>query len=244
MDHHCHFVANCIGMGNHKQFILLLLYSTALAAYTGFFYFRLLFGRGSRSGDVTSGSENISKGLRCLASTASAMRPMITLLIFAWLAVLLTVQLYGIGVDAGIVDRLQASAKEECLAEKVGIPSTAAVGSQRRERWQGWPQVAPLASGSSPFPDASRGVGFGQLHAASNSEEDSSDRTDRRVEAFETAASLPRGPSDRVASDGDAGSEPLRTACCFIRKFWRTLRQEILGEGPWIMWFVPTPAIL
>lgn len=178
---------------------------------------------------------------------------MFPLLVFAWLVALLMVQLYGIGVDAGVVDRLQAAAtstSEDRVAEKVGVSSTAAAEPRRRERWLGWPQAEappPRAvpnSGSSPFPDKNRGVGFGQLlqgAAASTS----GNKESSHSPAAATDVDLPRGPSGRrAASDGDGGPGALTTASHFCRDLWPTLRQEILGEGPWLMWFLPTPANL
>lgn len=175
------------------------------------------------------------------------------MLVFAWLSVLLTVQLYGIGVDAGIVDRLQAATAEDRVAENMGVSSTAAAEPLLRERWLRWPQVAPpprgeLASGSSPYPDMNRGLGLRQVRdtAASTSGKELSQRACHpaaaaAAERFQTAVDLPRGPSYRAASNGDEGSGALKIASCFCRQLWRTLRQEILGEGPWVMWFVPTP---
>lgn len=186
--------------------------------------------------------------------------PMFPLLVFAWLAVLLTVQLHGIGVGAGIVDRLQAAAREDLVAEKAGVLSSEVAEEPRgRERRLGWSQVASapkgaLASGSSPFADLNRGVGHGQLQntAASTSGKESLHRacppaaaaasSTFFAERFQTAVDLPRGPLDRASNDGEI-SGALKTASCFCPKLWRTLRQELLGEGPWIMWFVPTPAV-
>lgn len=218
MDHHCVFVANCIGAGNHKQLLLLVVYAAACAAHASFLYSRL------------------SRRLPVVAPT-----------VFCWLSSLFMQQLYGIGVDAGSVDRLQAAQSEHRAAERVEVPHAAEARL---------PTVA-LASASPPFPDKNRGVGFGALRPNDHPSRRPVAREERTEFAdhpgttgttatykYFPAAGLPRDPFCRAAVDDDGGFGAIVRSAFFCRALWISLREEILGDGPWLLWLVPTPARL
>lgn len=231
MDHHCVFAANCIGAGNHKQLLLLVIYAAACAAHAIFLYSRLL----SRRPPVVAAASTV----------------------FCWLCGLLAQQVYGIGVDAGTVDRLQAAKSEEHhrLAERVGAPHAAAAKARL--------PTAALACAAPSFPDKNRGVGLGALlrldataaaAAPAAAWKERADFADGRPGAtstvtitakdFSEAAGLRRDLFCRAAVDGDGASGAIVRGASFCRGLWSSLREEILGEGPWLLWLVPTPARL
>eukprot|EP00903_Cladosiphon_okamuranus_P019100 g17577.t1 len=204
MDHHCVFAANCIGAGNHKQLLLLVIYAAACAAHTSF-----------------------------LLSRSSRRLPVLAPMVFCWLCALLVQQLYGIGVDAGTVDRLQAANSERRAAKRAAVPKTA------------------LASAPLPLLDKNRGLGLGTLRPDPMSTAAWNERTELAYRPSAgaacaangfPAAGLPPGPFYRAAVD--QGSVAALRGASFCRALWSSLREEILGEGPWVLWFFPTPAKL
>lgn len=338
MDHHCIYAANCVGAGNLKQFLLLLLYSVACAIYANFLYFSRIARYngtgnvgilGSRDGAHSSGDSSasnlghagenamLSKGLqgislgneamasdllsekrvldwhRCMVWIKRACLPIPSVLILAWLMALLAVQLYGIAVDAGKIDRMQAAAtpareaelKTEVARDATEVPDAAfppAIGSARqpaddsRGYTTAWSVASHLerenrgATGRD-FPDDRQALhddalmtteGAVHLSPASGNSVASSEG------GIMQAIRLTRGSWGRRAIEGDAGASAaaenesqacsfgdgnsvgggVRTAACtrtsYLQELWKTVREEILGDGPWIMWLVPTPARL
>ncbi|CAM9319904.1 unnamed protein product, partial [Discosporangium mesarthrocarpum] len=83
MDHHCAFASNCIGAGNQKEFLQLLLYSAA-SRYNA--------------------AHPVKPSMVLWSGTLVGG---LLLLILMWVSALLVSQIYGIGVGAGAIDRLQ-----------------------------------------------------------------------------------------------------------------------------------------
>lgn len=247
MDHHCIYAANCVGAGNHKQFLLLLLYSGACAAHASFL-FLLRFGCSLDptaadsllpfaygSGDTVGVSISNGVGSKVVAPSSwsfarrgglswAVVGGISSLAIFAWLVILLAVQLYGIVVDAGIVDRMQQAAMAASSAEAKVI----AVGGVE----------GGVVNNSSP-------------HSSSAFNPPPGDATTwASTGVFRSVVDLPRGPAAESSSSGGVDGELVSSFCRIGRgascckRSWRTLREETLGEGPWLMWFVPSPAKL
>ncbi len=245
MDHHCVYVANCVGAGNHKQMLLLLVYSSACAAHASFLHTRMfMFHLRRGGGDAGCGLAGVGGGLLpalCGAETLAGrlIPPLLASLVFLWLAALLAQQLYGVAADAGTVDRLQA-------ISKAGVPHAQDAAAST-------PGVV-LRSRSPPVPDRSRGVGFGAIRAATAAAASVAGKEPAgyvgrpaTTTAEMVAVGLPRGRNGGAVGDGGSGAPraDLRASRFFrVREFCRSLREEILGEGPWLMWFVPTPARL
>lgn len=246
MDHHCIYAANCVGAGNHKQFLLLLLYSGACAAHASFlFLFRFgcsldptaadnLLPFASGSGDTVGVSTSNGVGSKIVAPSSwsfarrgglswAVAGGISSLAIFAWLVILLAVQLYGIVVDAGIIDRMQEAATAASSVEAKVITVGGVEG--------GVDNNSPPHSSSAfnPPPPAAA-------------------TTWASTGVFRSVVDLPRGPAAESSSSGGVDGELVscfcrigRGAACCVRS-WRTIREETLGEGPWLMWFIPSPA--
>ncbi|CAM9235206.1 unnamed protein product [Ectocarpus sp. 12 AP-2014] len=220
MDHHCAFVANCVGAGNHKQMLLFLLYSAACAVHAAFLFCRL-----------------------CNASLMAVL----LVGIFSWLVCLMSSQVQGIRVHAGTVDRMQAAAPGYRAAGPAGALSAAPPDPRRQD---GWPGLLPTGRESPPghlqLPDDGRVTPALDGDVSSSTGQDLTQGARRPAFAssggFEVAVSLPRASPGAVAGDAASGGLGLRFRV--IRGLWETVHQEILGEGTWVLWFVPTPARL
>ncbi|CAM9525771.1 unnamed protein product, partial [Laminaria digitata] len=243
MDHHCIYAANCVGAGNHKQFVLLLLYSGACAAHANLLYFRVL-GRGLVDG---------------------LLLPVLAVAVLSWLVAILSVHLYGVAVDAGTVDRMQAASAGRSAEEAAAAAAAAAAGSagsgpaaERGRRlllYRG--RTVPSLRG---LPMPSNRLNSGGACASAPSATGESARSAafpparRREGGVQGVADYSRGPLGRAAVTAaavvDANGEEcrgMREAPSLRSSFcdrWRTLREEVLGDGPWVMWFVPSPAKL
>lgn len=344
MDHHCIYAANCVGAGNHKQFILLLLYSASCAAHANLLYFWVL-GRG-RFDDSAKNALNSVAGASAAAAAAAAVTtaqysasdwqaasmssslspsllsssagggggadprgwrgvvsvvrrlllPVLAVVALFWLVALLSVHLYGVAVDAGTVDRMQAASSsrgaEEAAAAAPAPVATGSIGERGRRLLTYRGRVGPAPTGlPAPsggllgFLEGELGAGAALRSTAGNSSRSSSSNSGgagaampsaaresarsaaiclarRREGGFEGVTDSPRGPLGRTAatatvaaagagadaeSDGEkcAGkSKEVATLCSVFCGRWKTLREEVLGDGPWVMWFVPSPAKL
>lgn len=274
MDHHCIYAANCVGAGNQKQFLLLLLYSTTSAAYANFLYFgtgalHCHSSTGNREANLAdSAVASLSKGFgeallafgRCATWLGAAL-----VLLFCWLTALLGVQLYGVVVDAGTIDRMQRFAISKSRGTELVTPWKAAnqpEGVEPRKREgrkmaEGMP-ASLRSSNASPGPasvDVVIETGVGRIpHAAvsgaySHSNEptelSSSAMDGSRMDAIGGNHGFPSrdGNGAFAARDGeDAGHPATNSAGGRNSSRWRAFRQEVLGEGPWWMWFIPLPA--
>lgn len=138
-------------------------------------------------------------------------------MLLAWLVALLIVQCHGIAVEAGTVDRLQQ-------AWTTGRTPKQQASVARDKR-------ASLAL-------------LGSLSTMSTSPARTRKATDvastlgptfrsNRLKAANSQADLPRGTRSGRAPDPSV-----------VGAWWKALREEILGEGPWVMWFLPTRAKL
>lgn len=190
-----------------------------------------------------------------LGVTARVLFPALLLVAFAWLIALLTVQLHGIAVDAGTVDRMQAKSKARSSEEASGA------GGVLRTTEQTWwgEQAVPSCKDSSPLAEAKHisgntvdkavpSEGKAALMRLSSS---SVSRPTPAEEGFPNVVILPRRDAVGRAADtavsgvnGDTWFTRLRVFASWVRCFWRTFRKEILGDGPSIMWIVPLPAKL
>lgn len=347
MDHHCIYAANCIGAGNHKQFVLLLLYSAACAAHANLLYFRVL-GRGLVGGSPKIASSGVAKvaaaeatataaqysasawqeastssssswsslwllwssfplisddggggaGLRCWHRVASVARgillPVLAVAVLSWLVALLSVHLYGVAVDAGTVDRMQAASAAR-RAEETAVVVAAAAGPVRsmsasdRGRQSLLYRVRALPSrGGFPlspggllgFLEGEKSTGIALRSTTGTRNIDSSSSSGgsgatapsvvgesarspalslarHREGGFQKVVGCPGNPLGTGAADATAATagvvdtniEDCRGArnaasLCSSRGLWRTLQEEVVGDGPWMMWFVPLPAKL
>lgn len=274
MDHHCIYAANCIGAGNQKQFLLLLLYSTTSAAYANFLY----FGTGALHCHSSTGNreanladitfDSLSKGFgeallacgRCVTWLGAAL-----VLLFCWLAVLLGVQLYGVVVDAGTIDRMQNLAFSKSRGTGLVTPWKAAnqpdgVEPSRREGSKmaegmatslrssnAWPRPSSvdvvIETGAERIPNAA--VSGAYSHLNEPTAPPSSAMDDSRMDAIGGNHGFPisGGNGAFAAREGEgAGHRTSRSAGGRTSSRWRAFREEVLGEGPWWMWFVPLTA--
>lgn len=171
-----------------------------------------------------------------LYSCLSGRPPVVVGMIFCWLCGLLTAQLHGIGVGAGAVDRLQAANPEHRAAERVAVPHA----DEAR-----LPGVA-LGAASQLF-YKNRGIGFGALRPNANAPgawNERADSADSRIAKAYPATCLRRGRLCGAAVDGNGGYWAIVRGASFCRALWSSLHEETLGEGPWLLWLVPTPARL
>ncbi|CAM9361172.1 unnamed protein product [Ectocarpus sp. 6 AP-2014] len=220
MDHHCAFVANCVGAGNHKQMLLFLVYSAACAVHAAFLFCRL-----------------------CNAFLMAVL----LVGIFSWLVCLMSLQVHGIRVHAGTVDRMQAAAPGYHAAGQAGALGAAPPDSRRQDGWPGLlPTRRECPPGHLPLPGDGRVTPVLDEDATSSTGQELTQGARRPASAssggFEVAVSLPRAPPSAVAGDAASGGLGLRFRV--IRRLLETVHQEILGEGAWFFWFVPTPARL
>lgn len=287
MDHHCIYAANCVGAGNQKQFLLLLLYSTTSAAYANFLYFgsgalHCRSSTGNREANLADTAvSSLFKGFgeallacgRCVTWLGAAL-----VLLFSWLAVLLGVHLYGLVVDAGTIDRMQklASSKSrgtglmtpwKAVIQPDGIEPSRREGSKMAEGMSTSLRLLLPSSNASPIPssvdvvietgaegiphDAVDAVSRAHSHLNEPTEPSSSACTlrpatedSRRDVIGENHGFRTSGGNDAFAArDGeDAGHRTSSSVGGRNSSRWRTFREEVLGEGPWWMWFVPLPA--
>lgn len=180
-----------------------------------------------------------------LYTRSSRRLPVLAPTFFCWLLSLLAQQLYGIGVDAGTVDRLQAANSDHRAAERAAeAPRSAAARVP----------TAALGSASTPSLDKNRGLELGSLRPDPTSSVAWKERTESayRPDAGGTASAdndatavgRARSPFCGAAVDGGRGSGAVLRGASFCRALWSSLREEILGEGPWVLWLLPTPAKL
>lgn len=348
MDHHCIYAANCVGAGNHKQFVLLLLYSASCAAHANFLYFRVL-GRGRVDGSAnntlssvagasaasaaaaattaaqysasawqgastSSSSSSLSsligggggggtelRGWRGVVSVARGLLlQVLAVAVLSWLLAILSVHLYGVAVDAGTVDRMQAASLGRSAEEAAAAAAVVAIGSTGeherrlllyRGRAVPSPRGPPTPSGGLfGFLEGELDAGAALRNSAGNSNNDSIRRISssssggaggaaaappaagesarsaaislacRREGGTQAVAEYPRGPLATAAATAAAAAAgavvesnceerrgtnreatSLRSVFCGR---CRTLREEVLGDGPWVMWFVPSSAKL
>lgn len=232
MDHHCVYAANCVGAGNHKQFLLSLIYSGACAAHTlilsrQFSLSRLvspsvsLLYRSPLAGGDESGSSGGGHQRFLFRSVNGGMLlcsgPAVVLLL--WSVILFVVQCHGIAVEAGTVDRMQ---RQRELAGGQRVRVAQAIDKEST--------VARILSLSAAAPSPSM-------------------RTSNKQERF--VATLTRffrvvRPNAAISqSDSPPGARSAANVGYGVLRGWsKALREEVLGEGPWVMWFLPTRAEL
>ena len=231
MDHHCIYAANCVGAGNQKQFILLLLYSAASVAYAIFLLFRFGATRdsvGSWEATLPEASDSSSPLGHAVALLTSGHGVTWVggslLLLLSWLVVLLAFHLYGLVIDAGKVDRMQASSTKGRRTESEATYNTASTWSDGSERMK---RAGRMTADRTSSIDMDAGT----------------------VTSFGIHGRLPNrsghGTYGRAAGRSDDGFVNRCTSNSerYISR-WTTFRQEVLGDGPWWMWFVPSPAKL
>ncbi|CAM9485852.1 unnamed protein product [Ectocarpus fasciculatus] len=220
MDHHCAFVANCVGAGNHKQMLLFLVYSAACAVHAAILFSRL-----------------------CNAFLMTVLLVAVS----GWLICLVCTQVHGIRIHAGTVDRMQAAVPGYRPAGQAGALPAAPPDPRRQDGWLGLlPTGRESPPGPLPLPDDDRVAPMLDGDGTSSSGQELRRRARRPASAssggFEVAVSLPRASPGVVAGDAASGGLELRFRV--IRGLWKTVHQEILGEGAWVLWFLPTPARL
>lgn len=205
----------------------------------------------------------------CRASWAARPLPIALVTVFAWLASLLVVQLYGIAVDAGTVDRMQAASKARSAEARSGEGAGALAvwpasdGTARRAGWRGEeaprpprflstvshrkPSTKNEGMGAATFENVVPRTGQRQATPASSSRDFAAAGGFERVQRvvyFPPRSVLGRGPEEATTADDSSDRRVIVEIACCLRDWLRTFRQEILGDGPWVMWFVPLPAKL
>lgn len=238
MDHHCIYAANCVGAGNLKQFLLLLLYSaawTSLAAALSVTSWRCLVLQ--PAGPCLPDAVNEMK--RCvpftpLARTAACLSATM-LVALVWIASILFTQCYGIAMDTGIVDRMQRAAElearrscktSESRGESARHPTSAS------QVLQGHLGEDAVESSVMRWLTADSGEETPRVRAAPH--------PSARV-VFGLSERTPRTPSQLKASDGTSGRWQDSGQRAVVKR-WTVLREEILGEDPWPIWLMPLPA--
>lgn len=226
MDHHCIYAANCVGAGNHKQFLLLLLYSGACAAHAlallrqffwsrfaspnisllcGYSPFASIAGLDHRVGDDGIGDlEGFPSGILLYSGFAAV--------VLTWLIALFIAQCHGIAVEAGTVDRMQQARSRGRTPEQQT--------SVTRDKQSSLALLGSLSTMSAS-----------PLRTRKAADDAPTLRHTVRVNRLEMAIS--QGTHSWRDSDSS-----------ILRAWWKALREEILGEGSWMMWFLPTRAEL
>lgn len=160
--------------------------------------------------------------------------------VFSWLVCLMSLQVHGIRVHAGTIDRMQAAAGQ------AGALPTAPPDPRRQDGWLGLLSTGrECPPGPVPLPNDGRAAPVLDGDVSSSMGQQLTRRARRPAASnggFEVAVSLPRAFPGAVA--GDAASGGLARRFRVIRGLWKTVHQEILGEGAWGWWFVPTQARL
>ncbi|CAM9604826.1 unnamed protein product [Ectocarpus sp. 13 AM-2016] len=220
MDHHCAFVSNCVGAGNHKQMLLFLLYSAACAVHAAFLFCRL---------------------------RSASLMAVLLVGIFSWLVCLMSAQVHGIRVHTGTVDRMQAAAPGYRATGQAGALGAAPPDPRRQDGWPGLlpkGRESPLGHVSLPDDGSVTPVLDGDASSSTGQELTQGARRPASASScgFEVAVSLARASPCAVAGDAASRGPGLRFRVS--RGLWETVHQEILGEGAWVLWFVPTPARL
>lgn len=201
MDHHCVYAANCVGARNHKQYLLLLLYSAACAGIAATASLRIQ--HRARLGAVLGGG---------------------VLVLLAWIVALILSQIHGIAVDAGTVDRMQRAARLQTPRARAWASLEAQGSSLQGGAKQGRTSLAVAGMLTAPPTGMVGTTGCSAGHAG--------------------AAAPGRRLPGHAMSGGSVWSRSRRFWLFVRNKWWTTLREETLGEGSWLMWFVPVPASL
>lgn len=216
---------------------------------------RLLFLTGLGVSEETDGALSTFGGERfswCWRAKvwAGGLLPVVSVVVFTWLAILLIVQLYGVAVDAGTVDRMQAASAARVVA----------VVSPMEPRGRAWwgensppSPIVEVSSFSFPKKQSAGNDLLQDVEPAAGKYTSCSTSSVRRPAAargLQRVLDSRRGPLGSgaaavVAADDDDCRDSLgvmkEIAFC-VGRWWRTLRVEVLGDGPWVMWFVPLPA--
>ncbi|CAN0138414.1 unnamed protein product [Scytosiphon promiscuus] len=236
MDHHCIYVANCVGAGNHKQLMLFVCYSLACVAHAASLYLRLYLrcGKDSHLDNALLVGAGAGGGGRSPARRGAAAMAGLLVVVAAFLAAVLTQQCLGIVADAGVIDRMQAAAADASSVPEYGAAEMRSIGS-----------LPPTTAAAGP--GTCRGVQETQPEYCP-------DAYARGEHGFQAAVCLPRGPFGKKTVSEEASSSwgaRLGLAWRFLDKLYfrlgsccRDLRQDVLGEGPWYTWFLPTAAVL
>lgn len=239
MDHHCIYVANCVGAGNYKQLTLFVLYSLACVAHAASLYLRLHLRcrQGSQLQDMLD--LGVYSGGQSPARRGAAAMAGVLFVVLIFLAAVLSQQCRGIVADAGVVDRMQTAAAASAATStmpKCGAAEQSSVGLLLGMLPPSpAPAVLESRRGEQQTPR-------GYLGADACG-----------VSGFQAAVDLPRGRLGRKIASGETSGcsrrfglawRSIGEGCVRLSSCCRDLRQEVLGEGPWFTWFLPTPAVL
>lgn len=285
MDHHCIYAANCVGAGNQKQFLLLLLYAATCAGHGFVLFFSKIFFRyrpdptatgdfipfgtvsvqitdmidqglvGSGDSPEIAGGFFDAVGVSGVALTGSA----VAAVLFVWIVALLLVQCYGIVAQAGTIDRMQQQQQQKQREQQ----RREAFESRRKNSASGQAPTATdgnlslLAvvdslSAAAPFATTSKTQTFAcskmkfPLAIGRSATPKGNTLVSPSEVTFRESNRLPRGWSAERAPGGecDEGYGRDVTVSAVLANRWKVLREEILGDGPWLMWFLPTRAKL